>query len=254
MIQRPEEYRKVWQHKSVLRAIYSDFYQQIVDACRKGPSLEIGGGAGNFKEFCKEVISTDIVSAPWLDVVADAHALPFDDCSFENIIGVDVVHHLERPRRFFEEAARLLKAGGRLILVEPCITPVSWVFYTLFHEEPVQMGVDPLADGPLTMMRRPFDANQAIPTLLFGRYRRQFQKAFPLLHLERFARHSLFAYPLSGGFRSWCLVPASCIQALLWIERTVAPAIGRLMGFRLLAVIEKRSIPPTESDGELRKS
>ena len=35
------------------------------------------------------------------------------------------MHHIERPRRFFAEVRRLLGPGGRLVAVEPAITPVS---------------------------------------------------------------------------------------------------------------------------------
>ena len=67
----------------------------------------------------------------------------------------------------------MLAPGGRIVMCEPYISPMSWPVYRFFHEEPLDLGVDPLAlqgsagDGA----RDPFDANQAIPTLLFGRER-----------------------------------------------------------------------------------
>lgn len=231
--------RLLWQEKPQLRAIYEDFYRQIVSACLPGTTLEIGGGSGNLKGFADEVISTDIVPAPWLDAAADAQALPFSDGSFANVVGMDVLHHIERPCRFLAEAERVLKPGGRIILVEPAITPVSGIFYRHFHPEPVVMAADPLADGPLDPDREPFDANQAVPTLLFGRYRGHFEKMFPRLRTVEVRRLSLLAYPLSGGFRPWCLVPARSINWLLNLESAIAPLVGGLMAFRLFAVIEK---------------
>jgi hypothetical protein len=56
-----------------------------------------------------------------------------------------------------------------------------------------------------------------------------------VVHQERV---SLLAYPLSGGFRSWNLVPAAAVAPLLRLEERVAPRLGRLAGFRLLLVIE----------------
>jgi SAM-dependent methyltransferase len=233
------DHRELWKRKPVLRAIYADFYQRIVRACRPGRSLEIGGGSGNLKEFAERVVSTDIVPVPWLDAAADAQALPFAAGSFANIVAVDVLHHIERPRRFLTEAQRVLEPGGRLIVLEPAITPLSWIFYRFFHPEPVNMSADPLADGPIDPIRAPFDANQGIPTLLFGRDRAHLARSLPGLKLLQFERLSLFAYPLSGGFRPWCLVPEFMVAPLLKVENAIAPAIGRLAAFRLLAVVEK---------------
>jgi len=241
------EHRAIWYDKPVLRAIYSDYYRQIVAACAPGRSLEIGGGSGNLKEFASDVVSTDIVPSEWLDAAVDAHALPFADRSFANIVMVDVLHHLERPVRFFREAARVLQPGGRIIMLEPGITPVSWFFFKAFHPEPVVMNVDPLQDGALNPERAPFDANQAIPTVLFTRDRRRFEAIFPELRVERVTWLSLFAYPLSGGFRPWSLISPSRASALLRLEHRLEPSLGRWLGYRLLVVIhflQARSVSP----------
>jgi len=236
-------HRQTWYQKPVLRAIYLDFYRQITSAFKAGRSLEVGGGSGNLKDFANLVVSTDIVEMPWLDVVADAQALPFESASFSNIVGVDVLHHIERPKLFLTEAQRVLHPGGRIILIEPAITPMSWAFYRFFHPEPVVMSADPLENGRIDPNRPPFDANQAIPTLLFGRHRKRLNQLFPDLKIVRLEWLSLFAYPLSGGFRPWCLFPAACIGPMLNFERLLAGWVGRIMAFRRLIVIEKSEDP-----------
>jgi SAM-dependent methyltransferase len=236
----PESYRAAWESKPVLRAIYHDLYRHLTESCRPGRTLEIGGGSGNLKTLLPEVVSSDIVVSPWLDTVADAQALPFDDAVFDNVVMVDVLHHLGRPKLFFAEAERVLRPGGRIVMIEPGITPVSWLFYTLLHDEPVRMRVDPLADTPLLDETNPWDANQAIPTLLFGGDCKRFEAAFPALAVQRVERLSLFAYPLSGGFKSWQLLPTSTVGPLLSFEEKVMPLLGRLMAYRLLIVVERR--------------
>ena len=232
--------RTTWQKKPVLRAIYHDYYRRMVDECVPGQTLEIGGGSGNLKEFLPNVISTDIQAVPWLDVAADAQALPFPNSTFDNIVMLDVLHHIERPARFFREASRTLRPGGRIIMVEPMITPVSWIFYNFFHPEPVDMGVDPLVEGDLSPDRDPFDANQAFPTNIFIGNRSNFEGKFPDLRIASIQLLSIFAYPLSGGFRPWSLLPATLVSAVLKIENFLLPLLGRIMAFRIIVCIERK--------------
>jgi SAM-dependent methyltransferase len=234
------DYRHVWQTKPVLRAVYSHYYREIVARCRAGRTLEVGGGSGNLKSYVAEVVTSDIQPVLWLDVVADAHRLPFGAGSFDNIVLFDVLHHLQRPRLFLLEAERTLRPKGRLVLVEPAITPLSWLLYKLLHDEPVRMSDDPLAEGGLDPTRDPFAANQAIPTLLFfGRYRDQLAGAIPRLRLIERRRIAYFAYPLSGGFKAWSLLPTRAVGPLLRLERWLEPVLQSVMAFRLLAVMEK---------------
>lgn len=232
-------YRNTWESKPVLRAIYHRFYERVAAAVVAGETLEVGGGSGNLKSFLKGVVSTDIVASPWLDAVADAQALPFRDGCFRNIVGVDIVHHIESPLCFFEEAFRVLEPGGRIILIEPAITLISSLFYRHFHPEPVDMSVDPFKQVKLDPGRKPFDANQAIPTLLFRDRYGQFATIFPQHQLIELDWMSLFAYPLSGGFRPWSLIPIRLVDPLLDVEQVLPQWMRKLMGFRMLIVLEK---------------
>lgn len=235
----PVAYRQIWDRKPVLREIYGDIYRRILAQTVPGPIIEIGGGSGNFKTCAPETVSTDIVSAPWLDLVCDAQRLPFGDASFSNIVMVDVLHHVENPVLFLAEAQRVLRSGGRLLFCEPAITPLSSIFYRLFHDEPVDMSVDPLTVNDISIDKNPFDSNQAIPTLLVGRYRHACHRVVPGLILERVDRFSFLAYPLSGGFRAWSLVPAAIARPLLAVEWALRHLFGRLAAFRLLAVYRR---------------
>ena len=238
----PAEFREVWESKPALRAVYADYYRRMQSWCPPGASavVEIGAGSGNLKEFFVDVVATDVVAGEWLDAVADAQALPFADGSLDAVVGVDVLHHLERPARFLAEAQRLLRPGGRVVLVEPAITPVSRLVFRLGHPEPVVMGVDPLADGSPTAGKHPMDSNQALPTLLAGRDRARLEARFPALRVVNAETLSLLAYPLSGGFRRWCLVPSALVGPLLRLEGRLERRLGRFAGFRLLLVLERK--------------
>ncbi len=172
-----KEYRTIWDRKPVLRAIYDDLYDRMLALRVVGPALEIGGGVGGLKARAPDIFSSDIQHAPWLDLVADAQDLPFVDGSLSTIFMLDVLHHVEFPARFLRAAARTIRPGGRIIMIEPGITPGSSLFYRFLHREPVRMRADPLADGAPRPDRDPYESNQAIPTLLATRDRKRFHAA-----------------------------------------------------------------------------
>jgi len=91
-------------------------------------------------------------------------AIPF----FAGVVMLDVIYHLERPLEFLQEASRVLKPSGRLVMIEPAMTMLARKFYDRFHEEPVDMNADPFAQVVINPDRDPFDANQSIPALLFA--------------------------------------------------------------------------------------
>jgi SAM-dependent methyltransferase len=238
------EYLSVWDHKPVIRAVYGDFYDRIAAQCVPGLTVELGGGIGNLKQRLGHVVTTDIQLATWLDCVADAQQLPFATGAVANIVMVDVLHHIEFPVRFFREADRVLHTGGRIVMVEPAITWGSTLFYRLLHHEPVVTSADPLVDGTPDPDRDPYDSNQAIPTLIATRHRARFHALFPSLRIRRLDWISLAVYPLSGGFKSWSLVPAALAGPVLAFERALEPLVGRIAAFRLLMVIEKTTVSP----------
>ena len=230
----------IWQKKPVLRSLYREWYQEIAGWLQPGQTLEVGGGTGNLKEFAPSVFCTDIVTLPWLDAVADAQQLPFSGGSFANIVLFDALHHLENVRHFFDEALRVLKPGGRVIIMDPYISVCSWPVYHFLHPEPVDFDQDPLALSPTQPGRKPFDANQAISTILFERSSRRFHELYPSLKKLQHHRLAFFAYPLSGGFEHPSLMPTWMIRPVLAFERLFG-VLSRYLAFRILVVLEKGS-------------
>ncbi|MDW3204118.1 MAG: methyltransferase domain-containing protein [Alphaproteobacteria bacterium] len=242
---RLQSHATAWEKKASLRAVYGDYYRRMLDALQKdGAYLEVGAGSGHSRDFTEgmDVTRLDILPAPWVDTVCDAQALPFPDDSFDGIFLLDVLHHLAEPRKFFEEAARVLKPGGRIAMIEPGITPLSWLFYNYLHEEPVDMSASPLERQPYGETKDPFESNQGIPTLLFRRQEHRIALSETVPALRSVSREwlSLFAYPLTGGFKSWSLIPAGLAERLVRLEDKLLPALGIFMAFRLFVVMEKR--------------
>jgi SAM-dependent methyltransferase len=62
------------------------------------------------------------------DIVADLHALPVDDASFDAVVCTEVLEHVAEPARVLDELHRVLRPGGRLLVTVP--------FVGELHEEP----------------------------------------------------------------------------------------------------------------------
>jgi SAM-dependent methyltransferase len=247
-------HRRIWEQKPILRRVYTvEFFERLL-AHRKadGISIEVGGGPGLFKQFARGVFSTDLISVPWLDAIADAQRLPFRSESVSNILGLDMLHHLAAPLDFLRETARVLVPAGRLILVEPWITPFSWFLFRFFHQERCDLSETPwtVSDGSPTREKLAFDGNQAIPYLLFGPRHRsrtlQTLREFKIRALEPFC---LFAYLFSGGFSHASLLPESLYSLVSKFERASEPLWRRLAALRVLLVLEKEGSQRTDAKG-----
>ena len=95
--------------------------------------LDVGSGVGllsshlcdrGLKPVCFD-ISHDCIAAavkcdPHLNsFVADAENMPVRENSFEGVLFAGSLHHLPNPRKALSEAFRVLRDGGRVILLEP---------------------------------------------------------------------------------------------------------------------------------------
>src|SRR5260370_20849970 len=107
--------RRIVREKRLLRDVYREWYRFLVEQLPSGdrPVLELGSGAGFFKEYLPEVLTSDVVPATGVDRIIDAHDMPFEDQSLRAIVMVDVLHHLCAPRKFSSGAARCLVPGAK---------------------------------------------------------------------------------------------------------------------------------------------
>jgi 2-polyprenyl-3-methyl-5-hydroxy-6-metoxy-1,4-benzoquinol methylase len=66
-------------------------------------------------------------------IVADVQMLPFDDASFDVACCIEVIEHVADPRVCLRELARIVRAGGHVVLTCPSarfpITydPINWI-------------------------------------------------------------------------------------------------------------------------------
>jgi ubiquinone/menaquinone biosynthesis C-methylase UbiE len=102
---------------------------QAIAYFAQGKCLEAGAGTGKTAEVLKKqgfaVTATDI-SPQMVEIiksrlhisaqVCDAEKLPFGQKTFDTVIASELIYYLDHPERFIEEAYRVLKSNGLLIL------------------------------------------------------------------------------------------------------------------------------------------
>lgn len=106
-------------------------------AGRSGAALDVGCGEGKFTRsltgIFSKVAGIDVkqkvidrarvaAAAEGKDVefaVADGQAMPFPDSSFDTVAISNSLHHIPDPGKGLAEAARVLKPGGVLYVMEP---------------------------------------------------------------------------------------------------------------------------------------
>ena len=154
---------------------------------------------------------------------------------------LDVLHHLPSPMTFFNEAKRVLETGWL-----DCDDRARYhaALLVLFSTTCIKrMSICRLIRRPISrrMWRRILclESRSADVALLAARHRDRFLSRVPELTVRERRWLSLWAYPLSGGFKAWSLIPASLVLSILAVEKCVLPMLGLLMGFRLAVVLER---------------
>ena len=227
-------HRAAWEARPELRAVYGEWFERLLVAvAARRPVVEVGSGPGFFKECAPSLVSTDVVAGLSVDVRCDADVLPFRSESVGAVVMVDTLHHLPRPLDFLAEAARVLRPGGRLAMVEPWITPPSWVLYRFFHQEECRLGVD---------VARPFesegkaalDGNAAIPYLALAKLR---ETGLPF-HLVRAEPFVGLPYLATFGFKVERPLPA-LFQGLARAGEAALRPLARWLATRIFIVLEK---------------
>ena len=140
----------------------------LLDAARIAPGervLDIGSGTGAFEERLAETVpSAEVVGVDMAPAMvdrarrklrgtpsvsfrrADAHALPFGNERFDVVVSASTFHYLGRPAVALAEATRVLRPGGRLVILDWCRD-----FWTCRVMDEVLLRLDPAHDGCYTL-------------------------------------------------------------------------------------------------------
>ena len=215
-------HRDIILKKPFLKRLYNDWYLIFIiksKEIKNGKYLEIGSGGGFLKDVFPEVITSDILTLPNVDLIFTAEEIPFKEDELASIVMLNVFHHIPKPHLFLKEAQRTLIKGGKIIMTEPANSSLARFIYKRFHHEPFdEKGQREIKAGnPLS------NSNQALPYIYFERDLDLFKKDFPSLKINSINYHSPFSYIISGGVSRSAMLPFFMYNFVKGIEWLFSP-------------------------------
>ncbi len=236
-----EKNYEYWNQKPVLKVLYGDFYRLIATNLSNLPDskiVELGSGLGNIHEFIPNCLRTDLFPNPWIDQVENAYQLSFANASISDLILTDVFHHLKYPGTALKEFSRVLRNGGRVVMLEPCISALGLLVYGVFHEEPIAITKRIEWEAPKSWSPEQIDyyaaQGNASRVFLGNNFRHQLSN-WQAINTQRL---SAIAYAASGGFSKPQLYPTSALPWIRSLEK-VLDLFPALFATRLLVILEK---------------
>lgn len=232
--------REIIRSKGFLRRIYEEWYSAIADALPAGdaPVLELGSGGGFLSDHIPGLITSDLFPCPGVELIVDAHQLPFERGQLRGIVMTNVFHHVSRPRQFLNEAQRCVQTGGAVVMLEPWMTAWSQFVYTRLHHEPLDKTV---ADWEFTSTGPLSDANIALPWVVFQRDRAMFEAEFPEWRIKTLRPMMPMRYLLSGGVSLRSLMPGWSSGLWRAVESLASCWIDYLAMFALIVLVRTGS-------------
>lgn len=110
-------------------------YQQILAVANASSHIcEFGCGSANILrhfpslsnrysgcDFSDKLIQSNRVKYPEgnFQIIRDLNSLPFPDSSFDFVFSIFVIEHCNRPNLIFNECSRILRPGGKLMILCP---------------------------------------------------------------------------------------------------------------------------------------
>jgi 2-polyprenyl-3-methyl-5-hydroxy-6-metoxy-1,4-benzoquinol methylase len=111
-------------------SIYTAAARLLRDRGARGVLVDVGCGIGRFLEFASDIttdyVGVDVVRHPALSPDArffradlDNDKIPVPTASADAVAAIETIEHLDNPRAFVRELARITKPGGWVVVTTP---------------------------------------------------------------------------------------------------------------------------------------
>lgn len=112
--------------------------EELLPPAEKGRQvLLVGCGDGGERPYLRELgfetVGFDVRRTSAVDVLADAHQIPFENGSFDVVLSMQVLEHLHSPWIAVREIARVLRPGGCFVGSVAFLKPYHKSYFHMTH-------------------------------------------------------------------------------------------------------------------------
>lgn len=230
-------------NNSGLRSYFSFLYKIVNQELEKFDSiLEVGAGAAISEIFLEQrIVRTDILPFNDFDVMGHCSMenLPFKESQFDAVLAFDSIHHSEKPSKSILELLRVTREGGKIILVEPFVSPLSYLPYKMLHHEDTSW--DFREKGSIELSSRnlnPAMGDQGVSRFIINQLSNWRSTNFPKLTVS-ITYLSPFSFFATGGVSSPLKTPKIFVNFLIQVETLIPNFVMKFLASRVILTITK---------------
>jgi SAM-dependent methyltransferase len=227
------------------RKFHDSLYREAIRRHLQPGQRLLDAGCGRYLRFCREfapvsqvvgidlepTLETDNQTVPY-GVRGDISRLPFPAGSFDMVISRSVVEHLDDPPAVFREFARVLRPGGKAVIITPnkydYVSVIAMLLPYSVHRSLVSR-----------IFRVPED--DVFPTRYRANTIRAMRKAMKSAGLRECAMETINHYP------AYLMFSPVLFRLGVLYERVTSWRIFRSLRGTILCVFEKEGAPATTS-------